>query len=215
MIFSSIISIIKRKISLYYFVKKWRKINEHNNTFPVNKFSIESVIVGKYSYGPLNVFCWGAENEKLIIGNYVSIASSVKFLLGGNHNINTFSTYPFKVKFLGKENEAWSKGPIVVEDDVWIGMNSLILSGVKIGQGSIIGAGSVVAKNIPPYSIAVGNPCKVIRKRFDCAIINELLKINFDNISEKFFKDNRSILSEKLDEKMINQLINEIKKLEK
>ena len=60
--------------------------------------------------------------------------------------------------------------PIVIEDDVWIGRRVIILPGVTIGRGSVIGAGAVVAKDIPPYSVAVGNPCKVVRNRINNGI---------------------------------------------
>ena len=133
----------------------------------------------------LNVKSWGSENEGLEIGNYVSIASDVIFILGGNHYTKTITTYPFKVMYFNETiPEALSKGKIIIEDDVWIGMNSLILSGVKIGKGAVIGAGSVVSKHIPPYAIAVGNPCKVIKYRFSEAIMEKVNKIKFENINE-------------------------------
>jgi len=70
------------------------------------------VKVGKYSYGPLNIRTWGAENERLIIGNFVSIAEDVLFILGGNHNMNTFSTYLFKVMSLGEKKKLGAKGQL-------------------------------------------------------------------------------------------------------
>jgi acetyltransferase-like isoleucine patch superfamily enzyme len=78
-------------------------MNKHNEVYPKNLFLLDKVKVGKYSYGPLIVYSWNAENEFLQIGNFVSIAEGVKFVLGGNHFYNTLSTYPFKVKFLGYE----------------------------------------------------------------------------------------------------------------
>lgn len=71
------------------------------------------------------------------------------------------------------------KGDTVVGNDVWIGQNVTVMPGVRIGDGAIIGANSVVAKEIPPYCIAVGNPCRVIRKRFDDELIDYLLKIKW------------------------------------
>ncbi|WGS63892.1 CatB-related O-acetyltransferase [Marinitoga aeolica] len=192
-------------IKLYSFKKKWREKNKHNETSPVNLFPIEIVKVGNYSYGPLEVHSWGANNERLEIGNFVSIASGVKFILGGNHTIDTFSTYPFKVKFLGEKREAWSKGPIVVEDDVWIGMDSMILSGVKIGKGAIIAARSVISKDVPPYAIVAGNPARVIKFRFKKELIEKLLKIDIEEIlTQNFIKNNIDILYNKLDEKILN-----------
>lgn len=90
------------------------------------------VEVGKASYGDLNIISF-ANNAKLIIGTFVSIAQEVSFILDAEHYTNHLSTYPFKVKYLGIEKqEAFSKGNIVVEDDVWIGYRSTIMSGVHI-----------------------------------------------------------------------------------
>lgn len=176
---------IKYLIFLYLNKNKWRKLNSHNKTVIGNIFPLELVKVGNYTYGMLNVKSWGSENEGLEIGNYVSIASDVIFILGGNHYTKTITTYPFKVMYFNETiPEALSKGKIIIEDDVWIGMNSLILSGVKIGKGAVIGAGSVVSKHIPPYAIAVGNPCKVIKYRFSEAIMEKVNKIKFENINE-------------------------------
>ncbi len=73
-----------------------------------------------------------------------------------------------------------TSAPIIIEDDVWIGASSTILAGVKIGKGSIIGAGSLVNKDIPPFSIAVGNPCKVLRKITENDKIKETDLINVE-----------------------------------
>ncbi|MGL5056657.1 MAG: CatB-related O-acetyltransferase [Fusobacteriaceae bacterium] len=145
----------------------------------MNYFPIELVKVGDYSYGPLNIKYWGTEKEGLEIGNFVSIAEGVKFILGGNHEVNTFTTYPFRVMILQEKIEAWTKGPIVIKDDVWIGMDSLILSGVTIGQGAIIAAGSVITKDVVPYSIVGGNPAKVIKYRYSKEIIDEMLTFDW------------------------------------
>jgi len=131
------------------------------------------------------------------------------FILGGNHNIETFSTYPFKVMFRGDKQEAWSKGPIIVEDDVWIGARSLILSGVTIGKGAIVAAGSVITKNVPPYSIVGGNPAKIIRFRFEDNIIKELLEIDYSKIDRKFVLDNIDHLYNK---KSLKVVIDQLKR---
>lgn len=120
-------------------------------------------------------------DDKLIIGKFCQIAKGVEFMMNGaNHKMNCVSTYPFYI--MGWEEEAPPfaelpmKGDTVVGNDVWIGQNVTILPGVNIGDGVIIGANSVVGSNIPPYSIAVGNPAKVIRKRFDEELIGLLEK---------------------------------------
>jgi virginiamycin A acetyltransferase len=120
-------------------------------------------------------------DDKLIIGKFCQIAKGVEFVMNGaNHKMNCISTYPFYI--MGWEEEAPTlgelpmKGDTVVGNDVWIGQNVTILPGVHIGNGAIIGANSVVGSDTPPYSIAVGNPAKVIRKRFDDEMIELLEK---------------------------------------
>ena len=112
----------------------------------------EDISIGDFSQLNPNTTIYG--NVK--IGKYVMIGPNC-MLAGGNHNINDTSK---PMRFQGGN----SKG-IIIEDDVWIGANCVILDGVTIKKGSVIGAGSVVTKSIDSYSIAVGNPCKVIRKR--------------------------------------------------
>jgi acetyltransferase-like isoleucine patch superfamily enzyme len=191
------------KLALLIHKVKWRKVNKHNEIYALNLFPISKVTVGKYSYGPLFVKCWGSDNEKLIVGNFVSIAEGVIFLLGGNHNTNTFSTFPFKVKFLGQVTEAYSKGPIIIEDDVWIGTNSLLLSGVKVGKGAIVAAGSVITKDVPPYAIVAGNPAKVIKYRFNEDIRNNMQEFDFSSLNLQFIRNNIEDLYKPLDNEVL------------
>ena len=180
------INIIKMNI----FRRKWRKKNSNNQTYAINRFNLNLVSVGKWTYGGLNILSFN-ETSKLRIGHYCSIASGVVFNLSGDHRMDSISSYPFKVKMLkSQKSEAISKGNIVVCDDVWIGQNSIIMSGVTIGQGAVIGAGSIVTKDIPPYCIAAGNPCKVIKYRFNEEIIDSLLHIDFSTIDYEFVKNN-------------------------
>ena len=101
-----------------------------------------------------------------------------------------------------EEQEGTSKGNITVDDDVWIGFRSTILSGVHIGQGAVIAAGSVVTKDVPPYAIVGGVPAKVIKYRFPSNIINELLKIDYKKMTEDMIKEH------------INELYNELESIE-
>jgi len=200
---------INYKIKLLKCMKKWRKLNSHNETRIVKCFDLSKAQVGKFTYGPLEIYEWGAENEKLVIGNYVSISDDVKFILGGNHKYTSISTYPFKVKFLGDKEEAYSNGPILIKDDVWIGMQCIIMSGTIIGKGAIIAAGSVVTKDVPEYAIVGGNPAKIIKYRFDTELINQVRNIDLIDIDEEVMKSNINILYKDLDE----NLLNDIKKL--
>ena len=136
--------------------------------------------------------------DQLIIGKFCSIACSAKFLFNsGNHKMASLSTYTFPLFFeewdLEKENvaQAWDqKGDIIIGNDVWIGYEAVVLSGVTIGDGAVIGCRAVVTKDIPPYTIVGGVPAKPIRKRFDEETIKELQKIKWwdwpeEKITEK------------------------------
>lgn len=177
--------IVENRLQL---AETWRRRNPHNDT-TLGKISgalnLNSISVGRKTYGPLSVWAFGQFGEELRIGNFVSIAEDVKFLLGGNHPYDGFSTFPFRSKYFGHNVEAQTKGPIVVGDDVWICFNSTILSGVTIGQGAIVAAGSTVVNNVAPYSIVGGNPAVHKRFRFPEEIIKKLLKIDFSKISDE------------------------------
>lgn len=143
-------------------------------------------------------------HDKLIIGKFCSIACGAKFLFNSaNHAMASLSTYPFSLFFeewgLEKKNvsKAWdNKGDIIVGNDVWIGYEAIILSGVTIGDGAIIGTCAVVTKDVPPYTIVGGIPAKPIRKRFSDETIAELLKIKWwDWSEEKIAKNIQAIQS--------------------
>lgn len=194
----SAIGKINRIIQLKLFKLKWRKNNRHNSSAAMNIFLTDSVFVGKCTYGNLEVLN-DVNDVKLIIGNYCSIAKNVVFILGLDHPVNHISTYPFKVKILRTENfEAISKGNIVIDDDVWIGYGSTILSGVHIGQGAVVAAGSVVTKDVPPYAIVGGVPAKVIKYRFDTEIIDELLKVDYSKLTKEMIEKHVDDLYEEL-----------------
>lgn len=116
-----------------------------------------------------------SELNGIEIGSFTSIAAGV-VIQEHNHEYKRATSYYILNNLFKDENsiEIFSKGKIIIEEDVWIGSNSVVLSGVKIGRGSIIGAGSVVTKDIEPYSIALGNPAKVIKKRFNESTIRKL-----------------------------------------
>jgi virginiamycin A acetyltransferase len=122
---------------------------------------------------------------KLIMGKFCQIAQGTKFIMGdANHQMDGFSTFPFYV--FGKEWAEYeprfpTKGDTIVGNDVWFGHGSVIMPGVKIGDGAIIGACSVVTKDVHPYTIVGGNPAKEIRKRFSEDIVKKLLEIQWWN----------------------------------
>lgn len=197
-----VIRTILRNMELSTFQRNWRKRNKHNQTFASSIFPTNIVTVGSRSYGMLNIYSYYPENEKLTIGNYVSIAPDVKFILGGNHQIQTLTSFPLKSFFTGKhaEQDSCSHGSIVVEDEVWIGINAIILSGVTLGKGAIVAAGAVVAKDVPPYAIVGGNPAKVIKYRFTKEVIEKLMPINLMEIPDRVLKESLPLLYEKITE---------------
>lgn len=126
-------------------------------------------------------------HDRLVIGKFCSIACGAKFIFtSANHTLKSLSTYPFPLFFeewgLDKADvaDSWdNKGDIVVGNDVWIGYEAIIMSGVTIGDGAIIGTRAVVTKDIPPYTIVGGVPAKPIRKRFADDIVSSLLEIKW------------------------------------
>ena len=146
----------------------------------------KNIIVGDFSYFAGEDFesrvthHYDFIGDKLIIGKFCQIGKGVEFIMNGaNHKLNAATTFPFYI-FEGWEQkphikDLTNKGDTVVGNDVWIGQNVTILSGVHIGDGAIIGANSVVAKDIPPYSVAVGNPACVKKQRFDSELTDLLL----------------------------------------
>lgn len=209
--FKTIVYIIKnRTYRKNYWKKQWKKLNSHNRTILMDKVDISKIFVGNKSYGNLNVHYFHNPKELLIIGNYVSIANDVKFILGGNHSYDGFSTYPFKVITFGEPYEAQTKGPIIVEDDVWIGDNCLILSGITIGQGAVVAAGSIVTKDVPPYSIIAGTPAKLVKYRFDENIVKELKNLDFYRIRDENLLENKEILYEKLTQDNVKDIIEKL-----
>ncbi|MGE7274097.1 CatB-related O-acetyltransferase [Brevibacillus panacihumi] len=132
--------------------------------------------------------------DKLIIGNYVCIASGVIILMGGNHNHHPewITVYPFVEQI---ETSYEPKGDTIIESDSWIGMNAMIMPGVKIGEGAIVAAGSVVAKDVPPYTIVGGNPAKEIRKRFTDKEIEKLKEMRWFDWERKKIERASHLLS--------------------
>lgn len=155
---------------------KWRKRNSFNNTDLGTFFPIDMVSVGRHSYGTINYLY---PVGRLIIGNYVSIAPEVKFL-GGGHDYERISTFPFQTVIYQQPSLKTIHKDIIIGDDVWIGYDSIIMGGVNIGQGSVIGARSMVTRDIEPYSVYVGN--RVIKKRFSDDIISKLIEIDYSKI---------------------------------
>ena len=166
----------------------WRSRNLHNTTMVSGvDFSMKQVSVGQGTYGAISALIF-SDIQSLSVGSYCSIAPNVSFIVSADHSINMLSTFPYKVKILGEKYEATSKGNIIVGDDVWIGQNSIVLSGIQIGQGAVIAAGAVVTKDIPPYAIAAGVPARVIKYRFSEPVIDFLLTLDYSQLTEAMIR---------------------------
>lgn len=138
---------------------------------------------GVGSYGLPKVHDWN-EGSTLVIGAYCSIALNVQILLGGNHHPEWLTTYPFSAMLPGEApHSEFSRGDVIIGNDVWVCTSSIILSGVKIGDGAVISAGAVVTRDVEPYSIVAGNPARHVRWRFDELIRTKLLEIAWWNWS--------------------------------
>ena len=208
MIEGMILSYLKR----FFFRKRFRKHNLHNFAQAVNIFDLNRVEIGKRTYVAINLIDFSPSETKLKIGSYCSIAGGTVFLLGGEHNISTISTYPFKSKLYGVEREAGSKGNIIINDDVWIGENALICSGVTIGQGAIVAAGAVVTKDVEPYAIVGGNPARIIKYRFDESLRKKLLMIDLVKLFDSFKEEDMDIVYSKITDSTLEKIMEKMKK---
>lgn len=189
--------------------------NLKNICFINNIIKNPNIIIGDYTYyncvsnvenfeKDCVLYHYKELNDKLIIGKFCSIGENVKFIMNAaNHNLNAISTYPFTAILkktsginLDHLSQLPNKGDTIIGNDVWIGQNVTILPGVHIGDGAVIGANSVVAKDVNPYSIVVGNPIREIKKRFSDDQIKILLKIKWWNWDiEKIIANLDTILS--------------------
>ncbi len=150
-----------------------------------------NILVGDFTYiadsdferHVTHLYEWNG--DKLIIGKFCQIAAGVEFVMNGaNHQMNAVTTFPFYTL------EGWKmeppakadlplKGDTVIGNDVWIGQNAVILPGVHIGDGAIIGANAVVGSDVAPYTVVIGNPARVLRKRFDDELTGLLLRFKW------------------------------------
>lgn len=180
--------------------------------FLKNVIKSPNIIVGDYTYyddseSPEDfenknvLYHYDFTGDKLIIGKFCAIATGVKFIMNGaNHKIDGFSTYPFWIFGKGWDNsipkpeEFPYKGDTIIGNDVWIGYESVIMPGIKVGDGAIIAAKSVVTKDVPPFTIVGGNPAAIIRKRFSDEIIEVLQEAKWWDWDVKRITENIEIL---------------------
>lgn len=157
------------------------------------------IFIGKYTYGNPKILSYGS-TSRLYMGKYCSIAKNVTMILNADHRVDWISTFPFFAFKKDWKNVKYppgfphTKGDIVIGNDVWIGYGASILSGVKIGDGAIIGAFSLVTKDIEPYTIVGGNPAKPLKKRFDDKKVQALMRIKWWEWPKEKIRENIHLL---------------------
>jgi virginiamycin A acetyltransferase len=167
----------------------------HVVQFIKNTITRPNIIVGEYSYYDATngesfedqvLYHYEFFGDRLIIGKFCAIAPGVTFIMNGaNHRLDGFSTYPFNIfghgweKYTPTLDQLPFKGDTIIGNDVWIGMDTVIMPGIKIGNGAIVAAKSVITQDVEPYTIVGGNPAKKLKNRFSEEIINELQEIKW------------------------------------
>ena len=164
-----IMSKLSRRIKEAFLKPLFMKKGKNLRIWPDGIYSFKNIQIGNnvnLGFRPIIM----ATKSKIIIGDHVMFGPEV-MIIGGNHR------YDFIGKFMDEINDSQKRPEddigVIIEDDVWIGARVIVLDGVRIGRGSVIGAGSVVTKDIPPYSICAGVPARVLKFRWD---IDTILK---------------------------------------
>ncbi|HMA14634.1 MAG: CatB-related O-acetyltransferase [Bacteroidota bacterium] len=157
--------------------------------------------VGDFSYyhdfevrddyaGTIAPYLFPFSSEKLIIGCFVQIAHGTRFVTASaNHALDGFSTYPFRNFMMSADTtkeevaamlrDVGAKGDTVVGNDVWLGMEAMVMPGVTLGDGAIVAARAVVTKDVAPYTVVAGNPARPVKQRFPDDVVQQLLEIRW------------------------------------
>lgn len=151
---------ISRRLLMLFFKPMFKKIGKNVVFSPFDSFSYSNIEIGNNV--SISSGAHFSSIKSIYIGDKVMFGPNVT-ILGGDHNVSELGKYMFDVNNKKPEDDL----DIIIEDDVWISSGVTILKGVTIGRGSIIGASALVNKSIPPNSIAVGIPAKVIKDRFN------------------------------------------------
>jgi acetyltransferase-like isoleucine patch superfamily enzyme len=165
----------------------------------------DMLVVGRHSYTPpAFVRVYAGDAARVIIGKWCSLASDVEIVPGGNHRTDTVTTYPMRRRLglpgVEESGQPWSKGDVVIGNDVWIGRGAKILGGLSIGDGAVVAAWSVVTRSVPPYTIVAGAPARAVRLRFSEEIVESLLRIRWWDWEDE-------VVLERIDELTSNDLV--------
>lgn len=178
--------------------------------FIKNTTTRPNIIVGDYSYYDARngesfedqvLYHYDFFGDRLVIGKFCAIAPGVTFIMNGaNHRMDGISTYPFNIFGEGWEkhtpmlNQLPFKGDTIIGNDVWVGMDTVIMPGINIGDGAIVAAKSVITKDVEPYTIVGGNPAQKIKERFPEQIINKLLEIQWWDLNIEIISDHIDVI---------------------
>jgi acetyltransferase-like isoleucine patch superfamily enzyme len=154
-----------------------------------------AIQIGRHCIGTPMILSW-RDDEKLVIGNFCMFAYNSTVLLGGEHDLSRITCFPLVTRVLNVKSDidSVSKGPVIIGNDVWVCVGATILSGVTIGDGAIVAAGSVVTQDVPPYAIVGGVPARVLRFRYSKEQIKKLLDISWWKWSDQKIADNIDFL---------------------
>lgn len=158
------------KLLMHLLKPLFRECGKNVVFFAKDNFSYKTISIGNDVYiGPGANF---SSIKSITIGNKVMFGPNVT-IVGGDHNTTQVGQYMFDVEDKLSENDL----PIVIKDDVWIGTGVIILKGITIEEGSIVAAGSLLNKNVPPYSIVGGVPARILKSRFQNSQLDEHIQI--------------------------------------
>ena len=158
----------------------------------VNRHGFE---IGDYSIGAPKILFFD-DGCRLIVGKFCSLAMGSTFVLGGSHRTEFASTFAFShmTGEAGPSDRTRSRGNVTIGSDVWIAANATVLSGVTVGDGAVVGAGSVVIDDVPPYAVVLGNPARVVSKRFSDDVIADLLELRWWDLDDSQVRALRPLL---------------------
>ncbi|MDC7783364.1 Vat family streptogramin A O-acetyltransferase [Priestia megaterium] len=178
--------------------------------FIKNTTTRPNIIVGDYSYYDARngesfedqvLYHYDFFGDRLVIGEFCAIAPGVTFIMNGaNHRMDGISTYPFNIFGEGWEkhtpmlNQLPFKGDTIIGNDVWVGMDTVNMPGINIGDGAIVAAKSVITKDVESYTIVGGNPAQKIKERFPEQIINKLLEIQWWDLNIEIISDHIDVI---------------------
>lgn len=167
-------------------------------------YSNERLTIGRCSYGDPLVATFPGDTASVMIGSFCSIGPDVILMDGGNHRTDWVTTFPFRASLelegAYEDGHPTSRGDIEIGNDVWIGRCARVLSGVKIGNGAVVGGYAVVARDVRPYAIVVGNPAREIRRRFTDEQVEALERIAWwDWSMEQILRSVPRLCSEQVD----------------